>query len=496
MAKVYKAYQPSIDRYVAIKILDQQADKDANFVGRFKYEAKAIAGLEHPHILPVYDFGEQDNLFYLVMRYVDGGTLSDLMTSEKSLLYPQVAHIIEEVADALDYAHSRGIIHRDIKPTNILIDQHGEVLLADFGLAKSIKSLPADRLTREGIVVGTATYMSPEQAAGEPLDGRSDVYSLGVVLFEMLTGRPPFQAESMMSVALKQVNEPTPSLRAINPTVPASFELVVFKAMRKHADERYQTAGALSRALTSALQELSTGDGPSAGRTDAFPAPAEAGVTAVLEPEEPLPPATVTQPPDRPEEQKRPLSQKPWFWAGLGSLVTLAVIVGLVIWLQPWQPVSVLDGVPKNTPIVKSLGRLEKTYPRSNYSRQYFEGGMMYWWDNLEGQDVIFVIYEAGQTDQGDDWSRYEDTWTPAEPVFPSNCPEAKDPNGPMQGFGKLWCYNSSVKPAMGLPLEPDFAKNDAMLEQYTNGLAFSVPVDSQVWVLLNDGTWQVFETP
>jgi hypothetical protein len=407
------------------------------------------------------------------MRYVDGGTLADLMAGETSLLYPQVVRIIADVADALGYAHSQGLIHRDIKPSNILIDQHGQVLLADFGLAKSIKSLPEDRLTQEGIVVGTATYMSPEQAAGNPLDGRSDVYSLGVVLFEMLTGRPPFQAESMMSVAIKQVNEPTPSLRAINPAVPASFELVVFKAMRKYADERYQTAGELSRALTSAWQELSagvTGDEPAAGRTDALPTPAEAGVTAVLEPKEPLSPAAGAQPPaGQPKKQKRLFSQKPWVWTGLGSLVTLAVIVGLVIWRQPWQPVSVLDDVPKNTPIVKSLGRLENSYPRSNYSRQYFVGGMMYWWDNLEGQDVIFVIYGAGQADRGDDWSRYEDTWTPPEPVFPPDCPEAKEPNGPMQGFGKLWCYNASVKAAMGLPLEPDFAKNDAMLEQYTN---------------------------
>ncbi len=496
MAKVYKAYQPSIDRYVAIKVLDQLADKDANFAERFKNEAKAIAALEHPHILPVYDFGQQDNLLYLVMRYVDGGTLADTLKADSRPLYPQMAQIIQDVADALDYAHLRGIIHRDVKPSNILIDQHGQVLLADFGLAKVIKNPPENRLTQAGIVVGTATYMSPEQAAGEPLDGRSDVYSLGVILFEMLAGRPPFEAESMMAVAIKHVKEPVPTLRSINPTLPAPFEPILLKALGKYADERYQSAGELSRAFNHAWQELQidpTSTESPVSRTGLLDDP----LTAVLPPPvaaQANATATAAPPVSQPEKTGRPWSQKPWVWAGVGALVTLVVIIGLIIWLLPQPAASLLDYVPKNAKIADQLGRLENRYPRSNYSRQYFEGGMMYWWDNPAGEDVILVIPQAGQAAEGDDWSRYKNTWQAPEPVFPPDCPEAKDPYGPMQGFGKLWCYNEVVKADMRLPVGSEFAKNDASLEQYANGMIFSAPEDAKLWVLFNDGAWQAFE--
>jgi serine/threonine-protein kinase len=257
MAQVYKAYQPSIDRHVAVKILAESMAKDDHFLERFKNEARAVAALEHPHILPVYDFGSQDTINYMVMRYVDGGTVADLMHTRPTISYADITRLIGDVANALDYAHTKGIIHRDIKPSNMLIDQHGEVLLADFGLARMIEDSPKSRLTQAGTVVGTATYMAPEQAADEPLDGRSDIYARGG-LFEMLTGRPPFDGDTLVAIALKHVNEPTPSLRAINPDIPAAFEQVVFKSMEKWPDDRYQTGAEMGQALAAALKQITS----------------------------------------------------------------------------------------------------------------------------------------------------------------------------------------------------------------------------------------------
>ena len=256
MANVYKAYQPSINRYVAIKVLPAQFTRDPNFVKRFEQEAKAIAALEHPHILPVYDFGRQDDLYYMVMRYVKGGTLSDKM--QKSLAYDAVVKIIGDVARALDYAHKQGIVHRDIKPSNILMDENGEVQLADFGIAKIVQGPDATRLTGTGSILGTPTYMAPEQAEGGGVDGRTDIYSLGIVLYELLAGRPPYQADTALSLLLMHLNEPLPPPRSINPGIPEPLERVVVKALAKEPAGRYQTAAELEEALKKTLREIDT----------------------------------------------------------------------------------------------------------------------------------------------------------------------------------------------------------------------------------------------
>jgi serine/threonine protein kinase len=257
MATVYKAYQPSINRYVAIKILPSQYAQDPNFVKRFEQEARAIAALEHPHILPVYDFGTQEGLTYMIMRYIKSGTLSNLMG--QALPYERVVRMIGDVANALDYAHKQGVVHRDIKPTNILIDNNGEALLTDFGIAKLMTSTEATQLTGAGNVLGTPAYMSPEQAKGGRIDGRTDVYALGVVLYELLTGQQPYQAETPVAVVLKHVSEPLTLPRIINPNIPDPLEQVVVKAMAKAPEQRYQTAGEMQRALQQALRDIESG---------------------------------------------------------------------------------------------------------------------------------------------------------------------------------------------------------------------------------------------
>jgi S1-C subfamily serine protease/tRNA A-37 threonylcarbamoyl transferase component Bud32 len=253
MATVYKGFQPSMNRYVAIKVLSRALANDKTFVQRFRQEAQAIAQLEHAYILPIYDYGEQNGLIYMVTRYVAGGTLKDQMTQTHS---PQEAlQIIRALAGALDYAHSRGIVHRDVKPSNILIDPQGQPLLTDFGIAKMMEGTL--NLTASG-VIGTPTYMSPEQAQGQPIDGRTDIYALGIVLYELLVGSPPYQAETPVAVAMKQVTEPLPSPRLKRPDLSIAIEKIILKALAKDPADRYQTAGELADSLETALAELKT----------------------------------------------------------------------------------------------------------------------------------------------------------------------------------------------------------------------------------------------
>ncbi len=246
MAAVYKAYQPSMERYVALKILPRHYAADPSFVGRFDQEAKVIAALEHPNILPVHDYGQADEYAYLVMRYVEGGTLTDVLQG-RPLPLPKICSIITQVAAALDYAHARGVVHRDVKPSNVLMDPQGNCLLSDFGIARMIEATA--RFTATGSFVGTPTYASPEQCLGRELDGRSDVYSLGVMLYEMATGRPPFDAETPMAIMVMHIHDPLPLPRQVNPRLPEGVERVILKALAKRPEDRYQTAGEMARAL-------------------------------------------------------------------------------------------------------------------------------------------------------------------------------------------------------------------------------------------------------
>ncbi|NIO68957.1 MAG: protein kinase, partial [Anaerolineae bacterium] len=185
MATVYKAYQPSLDRYVAVKVLSTFLAQDPDFTARFQREARAVANLNHPNILPVYDYGQERELIYIVMRYVEGGTLQDMLG--QSLDLDTTVEIIAQVGGALDYAHQRGLVHRDVKPSNVLMAEGSWALLSDFGLVRMTRA--STRITKTGVAMGTPTYIAPEQAQDRDVDGRSDIYSLGVVLFEMLTGR-------------------------------------------------------------------------------------------------------------------------------------------------------------------------------------------------------------------------------------------------------------------------------------------------------------------
>ncbi len=236
MATVYQARQPGLDRFVALKILPADLAKTENFRLRFEREAKMIARLRHRNILTIIEDGRQDNFLYLVMEYVEGGTLQERLGWPQNLTYS--TNIIMQVGDALAYAHQQGIIHRDIKPANILMAAEDWPLLSDFGLAKMVED--SLHLTAGGASVGTPHYMSPEQAQGQPADHRSDIYALGIVLYEAVTGQRPYPNENAVAIIFKQINEPVPPPRSLRSDLPEAVEQVILKAIAKPPEDRYQ----------------------------------------------------------------------------------------------------------------------------------------------------------------------------------------------------------------------------------------------------------------
>ena len=252
MATVYKAYHAALDRYVAIKVMHAAFKEDPNFLARFQREARIVAKLEHPHIVPVYDFNEHERQPYLVMRFIEGDTLkarlqAGLMTTTQAI------DLLRPVCQALAYAHDQGVLHRDIKPSNILLTAQGGVFLTDFGLAKIAQT--GESTLSQDTLIGTPQYISPEQAQGNAsLDARTDIYSLGVVMYELLVGRVPFQADTPYAVIHDHIYSPLPLPRCLRPDLPEPFERVLLKSLAKERDDRYTTMdemlGALEKAVT------------------------------------------------------------------------------------------------------------------------------------------------------------------------------------------------------------------------------------------------------
>jgi eukaryotic-like serine/threonine-protein kinase len=321
MAKVYLGTDQVLGRPVAVKVLSPQYAEDANFVTRFRREAQAAARLNHPNLVQVYDTGSDDGVHYIVMEYVEAKTLADYLAGGGRIMPDRAVELAEAVCDALAVAHAQGVIHRDVKPANIMVTRDGKVKVTDFGIARVTSN---ETVEQTAAVLGTASYLSPEQAQGGQIDQRSDLYSLGCVLYEMLTGRPPFTADSPVAVASKHVLEqPTPP-SGVNHDVSPELDAVVMRALSKNPDNRYQDAAEMKEDLERArhgMPVMATPLLPDAPRTTQVIHRAEPQPTSVLPPGAPGP----TGPPREP-------GRTPGWLIALIVFLVLAVL-GVVLWL-------------------------------------------------------------------------------------------------------------------------------------------------------------------
>jgi serine/threonine-protein kinase len=336
MATVYRAHQTSMDRMVAIKILPRHFLNDETYMHRFEREVRIAAQLEHRGIVPVHDYGEFEGQPYIVMRYMPGGSVDDLL-ADGGMALDRLLRVVEQIAPALDFAHSKGVLHRDLKPSNVLLDEQGDAYLTDFGIAR-IMGETASTVTTLG-VVGTPSYMSPEQAQGGALDGRSDIYSLGVMVFEMACGRRPFESDTPYGVAVKHVTEMPPMPRQFNPNLSPAVEQAILIAISKRREDRYADAVAFAESLKRAARGLLTvkDTEPSIRlkAVDSLP------YTAVRQPETgyPPPPAVAATPPEfssvtpavRPRSQERGGIGGLIVSAGVGVLIGCGLLSALVV---------------------------------------------------------------------------------------------------------------------------------------------------------------------
>ena len=328
MADVYLAEDSTLGRRVAVKVLLNRYAGDAQFVERFRREAQAAARINHPNIVNIYDWGPVDGTYYIVMEYVEGETLKDHIRREGRYAPGEAVRIALELLSAVQVAHAAHIVHRDIKSQNILIDPAGAVKVTDFGIAKADDS----QMTEAGSILGTAQYLAPEQAKGEPVDERSDLYSVGVVFYEMLTGSLPFRGDSAVTVALKHVNEQPPEPAELVPGLPYSLNQIVLKALAKSPDQRYRTAAEFSADLIAARSGgplLAAAYDPSLERTMVqSPEGGNEGTTRVL----PAAAAGAAGTAGGNGGNGRRRTRSPWPWIALVAFLVIAAVAGVVVW--------------------------------------------------------------------------------------------------------------------------------------------------------------------
>jgi serine/threonine-protein kinase len=361
MASVYRAFDPNLQRLVAIKVLSPATASQPDFVERFRQEARLIANLRHPNIVHVYDFGEQDGLIYMVQELLPGPTLeqrlADVVAAGVGLSRDETLAIARQLAGALDAAHAAGIIHRDVKPSNALWNGHGVLVLTDFGIAKN--TLATANYTQAGFVLGTPTYLSPEQAQGLPLTHASDIYALGVVLYELISGAAPFASPNPMRVVMSHVHDQPPPLRPLRPGLAAAVDTVVRRALAKDPAQRFGSAGELARALEQAWAVEtpsinSTGPNIHQQATQHWTSPRVAGRAALVSGPA-SPPAGIATPPAA--HRPAPTSVRPpALLLAVGLLLALLLLGGISLALRGQRSFGEQPEAPTGAPILASLG--------------------------------------------------------------------------------------------------------------------------------------------
>jgi len=355
MADVFEAEDTLLNRTVAVKVLHANFASDQAFVTRFRREAQAAANLSHPNIVAIYDWGQDEGTYYMVMELIKGQTLRDVIRADGAILPRRAAEIAAETAAALSVAHQHGVFHRDVKPGNIMLTEDGSVKVTDFGIARALDD--SEELTRTGAVIGTATYFSPEQAQGLPADERSDVYSLGIVLYEMLAGKAPFTGESPVAVAYQHVSEPAVPPQEVNPDAPIELAAIATHAIKKRADERYQSADEMRDDL---LRYLGGAEPIAAGVVSA------AAATAMIPPPVGIPvgaagaaATTGTMAFDAPAQER----SQTGYWAAVGGLLVVLVLGMWLLFrlLSPGEPVATTVVIPdlRDTPAEEAFEILQ-----------------------------------------------------------------------------------------------------------------------------------------
>jgi len=316
MSTVYKAHDSLLERNVALKVLHQQYNEDEEFVERFKREARSVAQLQHPNIVTVIDRGEEDGRQYIVFEYIDGENLKELVVRKGRLDVRTALEIALEIARGLSFAHESGLVHRDVKPQNVLLNGDGGAKVTDFGIARSLEVERS--MTQTGTVLGTSNYIAPEQAGGKPVDAHTDVYSLGIVLYEMLTGELPFPGDNFVAVAMKHIQEPSPSVLDTRGDVPLRVAEMIDRALEKDPEQRFPTMDAFADEIEANLDELDRGE--------------DGAVTMVVPAAQRLKPRT---------PRRRAVSRLPLLIGLLGALAIAGVVVGLLT----------LRGDPQSPPV-------------------------------------------------------------------------------------------------------------------------------------------------
>ena len=352
MANVYLAEDEALGRRVAIKILNERYANDDNFIERFNREARSAASLSHPNIVSIYDRGNAEGTYYIAMEVVEGRSLKELILTRGPLPVSQALAYTKQILAALRFAHRHGIIHRDIKPHNVLIGPEGQAKVTDFGIARA----GASQMTEAGSIMGTAQYLSPEQARGAPVTPASDLYSVGVVLYEMLTGQVPFGGDSAIEIAMKHLNETPKPPSHVRRNIPFELDQVVLRALAKDPEDRYQTAEDLAADLDRIEAGLPVA-GATATAATAVLAGAATGATQVLDPDARTrvaapPRRPVRYPPDYEYEERRPRRRRFWPWLVPLLLALVAVAAGLLLYdqFQETQPVAVpsVEGIEED----------------------------------------------------------------------------------------------------------------------------------------------------